>query len=88
MFVCILPLMMMMVLSVTVQVTKTSNVSWITTVTVAHSKKMHEDSASVLKHKESFDQHQLRLGEYIQASGSEGIQSSSSKNSSYGTPSG
>ena len=63
---------------------KALGAGWSTSASVAHSKKKHADSDVAHKQKARTEKSQLRLGECMQASGTAGIQSSSSKHSPYG----
>ena len=63
---------------------KALGAAWSTTASVAHSKKKHADSDVARKHKGRAEKTQLRLGECMQASGTADIQSSSSKQITYG----
>ena len=63
---------------------KALGAAWSTTASVAHSKKKHADSDVARKHTGRAEKTQLRLGECMQASGTADIQSSSSKQITYG----
>jgi len=63
--------------------TKGKKAPWSTSAALAHFKKKHEDSSSARKQKAGLVKRQSRLGEGMHASGSVGIQSISSKKSTY-----
>ena len=58
---------------------KAPGAPWSTSASVAHSKKKHADSKVARQQKGRVDKKQLRMSECMHASGSAGIQSSSSK---------
>jgi uncharacterized DUF497 family protein len=56
---------------------------WSTSAALAHFKKKHEDSSSARKQKAGATKRQTRLSECMHAAGSQGIQSISSRKSTY-----
>ena len=65
------------------QASKAPGAAWSTTVSVAHSQKKHVDSKVARQQKGRAEKRQLRMGDCMHASGSVGIESSSSKHFTY-----
>jgi hypothetical protein len=62
---------------------KALGAAWSTTASVAHSKKKHVDSKVARQQKGRAEKRQMRMGDCMHASGSAGIESSSSKHFTY-----